>query len=614
MCDGPSRSATSVKSVRASLLRAARDVARTLFGAMPACTTHLRGAEASGSRLARFLVAALGGVLLDGFTGRAAAAAQPEIASIVLLSAPDQQLPADTAPAGVDLSRVQAPSGDRLAARLNELLGQPIDRSSLDRMRATISDHYREEGRPFLDVGIPRQDVTEGVVQFIVTEFRVGDVRVEGNDWFSSRFIANRAGLETGSIIDRPALDRRIALLSAGQYLSVVPEFSPGATRGTTDMVLRATDRIPLQLTAGFNNTGSAVTGWERWTLGASWGDGFRAGHTLDWNVSASSDFWRAFPVHEGHRDPSSMSHTFGWRIPLASRDAIKLTASHARKNPQHSGGLSSPGLNLGFSAFYEMQLPPVSLAIFRGARQDLSIGYEFKRSNNNLSFGGTTVQSGFSEVSQFALRYTITSGGADGLTTLQIATYLSPGGMMAGNTDSAFQPSGTEQSGMPGARARYAYNRTALSRQIPLSESLELFLRASGQAATGTLLGSEQLSIAGSDSVRGYREFARAGSLGVALGSELRGPPITLLSRLVPSLPEDVLKPHLFLDAGHGWNPIASSSAPARQRTASFGIGAQYNLGRSLNLRLEQGWQLLRDQSRGANGAFLHAAITATW
>jgi len=36
--------------------------------------------------------------------------------------------------------------------------------------------------------------------------------------------------------------------------------------------------------------------------------------------------------------------------------------------------------------------------------------------------------------------------------------------------------------------------------------------------------------------------------------------------------------------------------------------------LGRSLNLRLEQGWQLLRDQSRGANGAFLHAAITATW
>ena len=564
--------------------------------------------------MARFLVAALGGVLLDGFTGRAAAAAQPEIASIVLLSAPDQQLPADTAPAGVDLSRVQAPSGDRLAARLNELLGQPIDRSSLDRMRATISDHYREEGRPFLDVGIPRQDVTEGVVQFIVTEFRVGDVRVEGNDWFSSRFIANRAGLETGSIIDRPALDRRIALLSAGQYLSVVPEFSPGATRGTTDMVLRATDRIPLQLTAGFNNTGSAVTGWERWTLGASWGDGFRAGHTLDWNVSASSDFWRAFPVHEGHRDPSSMSHTFGWRIPLASGDAIKLTASHARMNPQLSGGLSSPGLNLGFSAFYEMQLPPVSLAIFRGARQDLSIGYEFKRSNNNLSFGGTTVQSGFSEVSQFALRYTITSGGADGLTTLQIATYLSPGGMMAGNTDSAFQPSGTEQSGMPGARARYAYNRTALSRQIPLSENLELFLRASGQAATGTLLGSEQLSIAGSDSVRGYREFARAGSLGVALGSELRGPPITLLSRLVPSLPEDVLKPHLFLDAGHGWNPIASSSAPARQRTASFGIGAQYNLGRSLNLRLEQGWQLLRDQSRGANGAFLHAAITATW
>ncbi len=554
-------------------------------------------------------------VLGPGMLDRGPAlAAQPQIAAIVLLSAPEQQLNDDTARAGVDLSRVQPPGSARLEARLRELLGQPIDRSILDRMRSTISDHYRTEGRPFLDVGIPRQDVTEGVVQLVVTEYRVGNVSVEGNAWFSDAFIRHRADLQTGSIIDRPALDRRVAQLSTGPYLSVVPEFSPGQTQGTTDMVLRATDRLPLQLTAGFGNTGSAVTGWERWSLGASWGNGFRAGHTLDWGISSSSDFWRAFPSHDGQRDPSFLAHTLGWRIPLTSGDAIQLTASYARINPQLGNDLRSPGLNMGFGAFYQMQLPPSSLALLQGARQELGIGYEFKRSNNNLSFGGAVVQRGFTEVSQVVLRYTLASGGAEGLTTLQTSAIISPGGMMPGNTDSAFQPSGVEQSGLPGARARYAYHRTTLTRQIPLSEHLELVLRGSGQVASGTLLASEQLSIAGVDAVRGYREFGRAGSLGVILGAELRGPPIALLSRLIPGLPEDSLRPHLFLDAGHGWNPTASSAAPARQRTASFGIGAQYDLGRGLHLRLEQGWQIVQDQSKGADGAFLHLALTATW
>ena len=150
--------------------------------------------------------------------------------------------------------------------------------------------------------------------------------------------------------------------------------------------------------------------------------------------------------------------------------------------------------------------------------------------------------------------------------------------------------------------------------RQVQLSEQVGLVVRASGQVASGTLLASEQLSIAGADAVRGYREFGRAGSLGVILGGELRGPPIAVLSWFGRSLPEDTLRPHIFLDAGHGWNPTASSAAPARQQTASFGIGAQYNLGRSLSVRLEQGWQLVRDQSKGADGAFLHVAMTASW
>jgi hemolysin activation/secretion protein len=552
-------------------------------------------------------------VLFDG-RGVLAQQAPAPIASIILLATPAQLVPADEPATGVDVSRIEAPQGAQLAARLGELLGLPIERGSLDRLRMAVTEHYRDAGRPFLDVGLPRQDVTHGVVQLVVTEYRVGSVRVEGNSWFSNAFILGRADLAPGSHIDKASLDRRVARLNNGPYLSVTPEFSAGTAAGTTDVVLRAADRMPLQLTTGFANTGSAVTGWERWSLGASWADGFRAGHILDWRMSSSSDFARARLGGQEEGPPRFVSHQLGWRIPLPSGDSIQLTGSHARGHPRLGGELASRGLNVELGAFYQMPLSSASGAPSQGPRQELGFGYEFKRSNNDLSFGGSVVQSGFTEVSQFVLRYTLVSGGADGLTTLQNAAVLSPGGMTPANSDGDFQPAGVTRSGLPGAHARYAYNRVNLMHQLPLSERSQLVLRGAAQVATGTMLASEQLAIAGIDAVRGYREFARAGSNGIVLGAELRGPPLGLLSRLADRMPEDTLRPHLFIDAGHGWSPSASGAAPARQRTASFGVGAQYDVGQGMSLRLEQGWQLAPDRSEGANGAFLHVALTAAW
>ena len=552
----------------------------------------------------RLLLAA--SVLAAGVASRQAAAIP--LLGIVAVQDPAALHGALALPDGVDLSQLTLPRAGELAAVLAGLLGAEIDQTLLNRLRDAITAHCLAVGRPFVDVTIPEQDVTDGVVQVVVAEFRVGEVTVTGNRWFSDRFIAAGAALLPGQGIDKAALDQRVARLNAGPYLSVEPTFQAGRVAGTTDVVLRAEDRIPLLLSRGFANTGSPATGWERWTIGAGWADVLGRGQTLSWQFTSSSDLWHRRTNAEGvTQEPGFAGHSLSWQIPLPDDRAIILSGAYA---PRLGSDLNSLGRNVNAGAQYVVRQLPWTL----GRAQELAIGYDYKSTNNNLSFGGTSVQRGFTDISQFTLRYGTVIPAETGETQLQASLALSPGGMLANNTDQAFQPSGTDHGGTPGAKARYAYSHIAISRLIPLPRELGLVLRATGQVASGTLLPSEQIPIAGVDAVRGYQEFGVSGSQGVILTTELRGPGFQVLPRMAATLPDDAAQAHVFADYGLAGNPVASSAAPARLTTASLGVGLRYDLGRQVALRLEQGWQLVRESRQAANGAFLHAALSVAW
>ncbi len=527
----------------------------------------------------------------------AVAADGPHVKSIILLSMPE---PNTLAGLGVDLSHIAAPDPEALRNRLTPLLQAPVSPPTLQRIRQAILDHYKEAGHPFLDVGFPPQDVTDGTLSVIVTEYRVGSVKTEGNAWFSDQLLLDAAGLKPGAMIDKPDLDRRVTELNANPFLKMTPEFQSGHDPGTTDVTLKAEDRLPVDFSLGYGNTGNPTTGWDRWNLGATWGDALHLGQTLTYQLSTSSSFWQGIRKDLLRSEEASfVGHTIAWSAPLRWGHTLQLSAGYQRQVPQIGPDLASVGITDLLGVLYQIPLSET---------QQLAFGMDYKRSNNQLSFGGATVQSGFTEVEEASVHYNLSLNSAYGQTLIANDLYLSPGGLSSFNRDSAFQPSGTAQSGTPGARARYAYNKLTVTQIVPLPREFGLVLRATGQEATGTLLGSEQLSIAGSDAVRGYQEFGLAGSRGLLFSAELRGPVFHI------GLPNDSLQPHIFVDQGQAWNPTASQSAPAYSHTASVGVGGRYQVDRYFSLRMEEGWQLIRSERQAANGAFLHIAATATW
>lgn len=570
-------------------------------------------ARSPAGALARLALLLFLAALLPVSAARAQPA--PPLVAVIAVADPAQMLPPGTHAAGIDLSRLAVPEAPGLVARLAALLGAPIDGALVARLRDAVTAHYESAGHPFVDVGLPEQDVTEGVVQLVITEFRLGTLRVEGNAWFDAALIRARSGLLPGEVIDKAELDRRIARLGASPFLSVTPEFSPGQAVGTTDAVLRVADRLPLEFSVASNKTGSPETGWERVVLGVTWGNFLGLGQTLGWQFTTSADFWHDRGAHEGReRPPGFVGQVLTWEAPLPWGATLGASAGLMRQTPQLGPDLGSRGRTIVAGLTYAMPLGPLGLAPHPGSSQQLTLAYDFKRTNNYLSFGGSTVQSGYTDVSQFTARYALQLPDPLGLTDLLGSLVLSPGDMTTYNTDADYQPGDGGHAGTPGASARYAYARLALTRTTPLPAGFELLLRGTGQLASGNLLPSEQLSLAGIDAVRGYQEFGVIAATGALLTAELRLPRLSPASLLPAAGVQDGLRPHLFLDLGQGWNPTPSSATPAYARTAGIGVGLRYDIGRALSLRLEQGWQLLRAPRQAAGSPFLLFALSATW
>lgn len=171
---------------------------------------------------------------------------------------------------GIDTSRVSFMDAAKIRELLTPLLGRTIELDMLNKIKEGVLGYYRGAGHPFVDVGIPPQDVTDGIVDVIVSEFRLNKITIEGNEWFSDRQILRRSGLEVGEVIDNADLERRMTQLNANPFIKVAPEFKPGEAPATTEVVLRAKDQFPVRLTAGYDNSGGPTTGWDRWNLGAT--------------------------------------------------------------------------------------------------------------------------------------------------------------------------------------------------------------------------------------------------------------------------------------------------------------------------------------------------------
>ncbi|HTJ92690.1 MAG TPA: ShlB/FhaC/HecB family hemolysin secretion/activation protein, partial [Pararobbsia sp.] len=372
--------------------------------------------------------------------------------------------------------------------------------------------------------------------------------------------------------------------------------YAAGTTPNSTDVVLQTDDRLPLRVSAGFDNEGVPQLGRERYSLGADYGNLFGLDQQIAWQLTTSNDVFGNYPTVGGQSvgRPRFLANALSYVAPLPWHDRIEVFGVFAQSTPGDSGDFAQAGLSAQISMRYDWLLPQLA-----GWKEQAQFGYDFKRSNNNLEFGGLEVFNSNTHIHQFLLAYDATRVDSLGQTHANVTTVLSPGGLDADNSDAAFEASRF------GAKARYAYLQFSGQRDFVFASGVSLTVRGLFQWSPDTLLPSEEIGLGGEGSVRAYDPYAVLGDRGWDLQTELRAPSVQI------GTTNAVWQPFAFVDAGHVWNTVNQPAEMGSGALLSTGIGLRFQFARYVSAQATFGKPWRAAVPNGSKAPMVEFSVT---
>jgi hemolysin activation/secretion protein len=449
-------------------------------------------------------------------------------------------------------------------ARLVAFMGRPISRKLIAEVEASIARYYRREGFPFVSISTPPQTIGSGMLQVRVIEFRAGDIKVSGVAPRTARQVREGVRLQPDQLIDAGVLNQDLDWLNRYPFHHTEAVFSPGEALGRSNLDLQTTASKPWQVYAGYANSGSPSTGWDRYFLGGQVGGLVVPGSLLSYQFTASPDFFDDHGSAFGDTShPQYLSHGVRVSLPAGERQELELTYDHVETNvtaDSFTVRQQTDELTLGYRG---------SVSNFVSLPGDVFAGLELKTEKRTTFFSGLDVLNNSIDVYQTYAGWSDAWSDIGGHNVFNLTIHGSPGGLGSRNSADAFTlfSNGRVTSG------DYVYVNAQFSRTTRLPAGWTLVNSLIGQYSDSALPDTEQMGVGGADLVRGYTLDDGSYDSGIVSRNELRTPAFPLLG--LRGLAADQLSPYAFVDAGYG----ASRVVKVDVRPASVGVGADYQL-----------------------------------
>ena len=505
---------------------------------------------------------------------------------------------------------------------LQDYLKRPVSLNSMDQMIKDVIVAYREGDRPVVDVLLPEQDITSGVVQLVVIESKLARVRVEGVDVDTEEYIRSQMRARKGEVIRSSEVLHDLAWINRSPYRKVDIAYAPGYEFGTTDIILKPTFSKKNSYYVGGEDSGTQFLGRERLVAGFNLGEFGNPTQSLAYQFTSDWDFEHV------------RGHSLVYSKDLPWRHNFSLLASFVDVDgdiPIGGGlpALNTSGFNWQLSPRYTIPLKSKETYICEplfgsiNRTRDLTFGFDFKSNENDLEFGGFLANGGGglrpsifenqTEIYQFVAAYKEVWQHRKGVSQLDIAGYFSPGGFSPHNRDDVFQAA------RAGSSSKYAYLTMGFEHQRDLMQGWSIRKRLRGQLSTGNLQASEQMGLGGYNTVRGFDQYVVRGDEGVFGSVELYAPEISFGE--IFDWPHahgpcvDSLRLLAFFDAGAVGSSDLLPNEPNSQTIAAAGVGLRYKYNEVFNLRVDYGHPVMSDNLEGVDesGRF-HIGATTTF
>ncbi|MGP1678091.1 MAG: ShlB/FhaC/HecB family hemolysin secretion/activation protein [Burkholderiales bacterium] len=448
---------------------------------------------------------------------------------------------------------------------------------------------YRAAGYSTVQVYVPEQELTSGVVRLEVTEGVVGKVIISGNKYFDDANIrASLPQLKEGRAPNLRQMSEAIQLSNENPAKQLAVTLGVSKEEGKVDAKVAVTEEDPQRFFVTADSTGTAATGRSRVGVAYQNANLLNRDQTLTLAYTGSADAPAGVKVD---------IFSVGYRLPFYGLgDSLDLIYGNSSVNtpsssPTLGGALGIVGKGEVFGARWNHYFAR------RGEYSSkLIFGFDYKYINSTCTTAGTPASIDPPTPAIAAcVPYTTRP-----LSLTYSGQKLSPGQIFDYNIGIAQNLAlGSQYTNLDGATDRYSYLtsgnratrddfsivRLAGSYLRAFQTDWQVRFAASAQYAGNPLVAAEQLGLAGSTAVRGFNERAASADSGYFANAEIYTPEIGKTAGSRSSL-----RLLAFYDFARGYNHNvpAGSLTPTNVSVASLGAGLRYALGKDFSLRFD--------------------------
>lgn len=480
-------------------------------------------------------------------------------------------------------------------AELQELVapfaGEKRNYGDVQKALEALEGAYRNKGYGTVQVYVPEQELTSGVVRLSVTEAAIGKITVQGNTLFDEANIrASLPLLKEGQPPNMRQLSENIQLANENPAKQVEVTLGVGEKDNTVDAKVKVAEENPEKYFVTLDNTGSGATGKSR--VGFAYQNAnFLGGDkvlTLAYTTSADAPGGVKVDVYSA-----------AFRMPFYDiGDSLDIIYGNSNTNTpvtqNTTFGLSGKGEV--FAARWNHLFPRAGEYSSR-----LVFGLDYKHLNTRCAPAGFTgaIDPPTPNTIPSCVPYTVRP-----VSATYSGKWENPGYVADFNVGLAYNLGmGVSYTGgaNPAVATKNDYYSFMANRPVPNNFTVVRYggsyaqamgdwqVRAAmnGQYSGTALVEAERFGLAGSNAVRGFNERAEAADSGYVVNLEAYSPDFAS----VVGAPGN-LRAVLFYDFARGSNKDAATLAvtgvPATNGIAAAGAGLRYSLDKNVSIRFD--------------------------
>ena len=381
-------------------------------------------------------------------------------------------------------------------------LGEGRTSDDVDQARAALEKAYQDRGFQTVQVLIPKQGVETGTIHLRVVENPIGRLRVVNSQYHTLSKIKETApSVAEGKVPNMNEVQGDIVALNQQPDLKVTPQLKAGQVPGTVDIDLQVEDKFPLHGSVELNNQYNQDTTPLRTVGTVSYGNLWQLGHSLSLSYQIAP---------ERPNDAEVFSATYVAPVPRTNLSLLVYGVKSDSDVAAIAGtDVVGRGNIIGGRAI-------VSLPGSDGFYHSVTAGMDRKDLLQNVVTAGIESKAPILYY-PITLAYSATLADKDTTTQFDASLNFALQGAGSGSQDFDFQRFS--------ALRQYLYLKAGASRTQPLPWGFSAYGKIDGQITNDPLLTSEQFSMGGESSVRGYLEAERLGDYGAHATFEVRTP-----------------------------------------------------------------------------------------